>query len=160
MTIRSKAVEEAKRNGICSQCLKHKAKEHMWQCERCINTNRRKRERMNQMTKSTNMCVQCNKHPREEGKKRCPSCLAKGRAQWYKRKARVKARLEALGSKDEGEPREVRKYTRRVDINPIKLQSMVNELELFITKLPSMTAKEYLEEREMLIKSIIIKGRE
>lgn len=103
-----------------------------------------------------NLCAQCGQHPRFEDRVSCEGCLKKDRIQGRKKYASKKARREALAGKDE---LPTRKYTRRVDASPIQIQSMVNELELFIGNLKSMSASEYLEERENLIKTILLKGK-
>jgi hypothetical protein len=43
--IRAKAVAEAKKAGICTQCLNNRATKGRVQCQRCIDTNKRKREK-------------------------------------------------------------------------------------------------------------------
>jgi hypothetical protein len=40
--LRQQAVKKAKKMGICTQCLKLKSIKDRFQCQRCINTNRRK----------------------------------------------------------------------------------------------------------------------
>jgi hypothetical protein len=44
MSLRAEAVKKAKRKGICTQCLKHPAINGRVQCQRCIDTNKRKRK--------------------------------------------------------------------------------------------------------------------
>jgi hypothetical protein len=43
--LRSEMVSKAKSQGVCTQCLKNKATKDRLQCQRCIDTNKRKRER-------------------------------------------------------------------------------------------------------------------
>ena len=95
--------------------------------------------------------------PAKENRKGCEQCLAKGRDAWRKKKANQRARAKAFGNKDTGEKR---KYTKRVKTAPVQMQGMINELEMFIANLPRMTASEYLEAREQLIKSILIRGND
>lgn len=45
MSLRSVAVQKAREEGICTQCLKNKAAEDRRQCQRCIDKNREKRLR-------------------------------------------------------------------------------------------------------------------
>jgi hypothetical protein len=67
------------------------------------------------------------------------------------------ARKEALAKQDKVK----RTYTRKVPLlHPLQLQSIINDLEVFIAELPSMKATEYLEKRELLIKTILRKGNE
>ena len=42
MSIRAMAVQEAKEQGLCTQCLKHPHADERLQCQRCIDTNRKK----------------------------------------------------------------------------------------------------------------------
>jgi hypothetical protein len=44
LSVRQRAVKKAKKMGICTQCLKHPATEARYQCQRCIDTNRRKQK--------------------------------------------------------------------------------------------------------------------
>ena len=67
-----------------------------------------------------------------------------------------KARKEAFEGKDQPPKRS---YKKRVVVAEVQMQGMVNELELFIAKLPTMTATEYLEARANLIKNILNRGR-
>ena len=148
--IRTDAIEQAKLNGICTQCLKNEAMPHRFQCERCIATNKRKNERRRKMK----MC-KCGQ-PAVEGKRSCAKCLEKNRVYWRRKKAEQLARVKAFGKKDTGEKR---KYTKRVPLSPVQMQGMINELELFIRNLPHMKASEYLEARENVIKNILLRGK-
>jgi hypothetical protein len=45
VSVRQHAVQFAKKRGLCTQCLKNPHAKERLQCTRCINTNKRKRER-------------------------------------------------------------------------------------------------------------------
>jgi len=66
-----------------------------------------------------------------------------------------KAREEAFAKKDTPMKRA---YKRHMDVTPVQMQSMVTELEAFILRIPKMKASEYLEARETLIKTILLRG--
>lgn len=102
-----------------------------------------------------NKC-KCGK-PAVEGKKSCQACLEKGRKHYYRKKARNEARKQAFASKDT-EYVAKRKYTKRADITSVQMAGAVYDLESFISKLGSMSAADYLEARESLIRSIIRRG--
>lgn len=183
--LRKKAVEEAKAKGICTQCLKHKAAPHRYQCQRCIDTNQRKqRKRSVIMKKATReahakgICTKCLKNKAVKGFRYCEACREKDRARKKnergggvvkhseetkrrigdairKSNAMKKGREQAFAKKDVAPKR---KYTRHVELTPVQMQGMVNELEMFIATLPNMTASEYLEAREVLIKNIVLRG--
>lgn len=111
------------------------------------------------------MCTKCLKEETREGKKTCATCAQKAREYWHKtakfskvRAARIaKGRKKALASKDAGEKRAYVKKTPT--ISPLVMRNMISELEWFISRLPVMSAQEYLEGRETLIKTILIKGK-
>lgn len=153
--IRKESSELAKAMGLCTQCHKNKAEPHRYQCKRCIETNRRKQQKRAERNSAMEMCKSCGKRPKAENRQKCEQCLEKQRVYWRKKYKMKKARKKALGAKDEVPKR---KYTRHVKITPMQMQSMVSELELFISRLSSMSAAEYLEERENLIKNILLRG--
>jgi hypothetical protein len=109
------------------------------------------------ITKGDEMkCNKC-KNEAEAGKKSCTECLKK--ASVYARKSYVmrQARKKALEQKDAGEKR---CYTKRVEIDAVRMQGMVGELEAFITNLGRIPASDYLEARTNLIKSIILRAKQ
>ena len=85
MGIRSEMVAVAKSRGICTQCMKLKAKVGFKQCSRCIKTNKRKRE------------------ARE--RERCPTC---GRAMPLLEKAKPNTRTQSREAR-----RKVERESRR-----------------------------------------------
>lgn len=161
MSIRGEAVERARAQGLCTQCLKNKTASHRYQCQRCIDTNHRKQERKRMKADRENLCSRCGRAPRREGRKTCDPCAEKLRERWrkgyYKRKKLEAARKEAFGDKDTGTGK--RKYTKRMPIAPVQMAGMVNDLEQFIGNIKHMSAMTYLEAREELITSIIRRGK-
>ena len=65
--LRQQAVAKAKKMGICTQCLKLKAIKSRMQCQRCIDTNRRKwktstnpfRQKIMDYAEEHNICTRC-----------------------------------------------------------------------------------------------------
>ena len=160
MNIRAQSVAKAKKIGICTQCLKLKALKHHYQCQRCIDTNRKKRRDKEMKADRENNCKRCGKKPRFEGKMLCADCGEKAREAWRRKYAKTKAlknaRKEAFASKDTGIGK--RTYKKRMPIASLQMAGMVNDLERFIGNLKMMSATDYLEAREELIKSIIRRG--
>lgn len=175
--IRSEAVKLAKQMGLCTQCMKHKAEPERFQCTRCIETNHRKwfkrrSGRMKQKTKEARakgICTKCLKSPAKEGRAYCEPCLEADKNRQRKNRGEGKrtlspehrqaisdGRARAFAKKDTGEKRH---YSKRVKTPQVQMQGMINELELFISRLPNMTASEYLEARVNLINSILLRGR-
>jgi hypothetical protein len=108
------------------------------------------------MAEKQQLCVQCKKNPRKKAsngkiRKRCQPCLTKGLTYWKQRKARE----DAFGKKDTGDKK---RYKKRVPVPAILMAGMVADLEQFINNIPTMSATDYLEERENLIKGIIVRG--
>jgi len=193
--IREKAVEMAKEQEICTQCLKHPVAEGMLQCQACIDrayNKRKKNEVPGELTYSQRRtiesiklgrCTKCNSRKAKEGYKQCQECLDKDKERTMrkygplseehrkaigdgirlaavKRRARKEGRKKAFEKKDDELLSKIpkRKYEHRISTAPVQMQSMIAELEMFIAKLPQMTAAEYLEKRELLIKNILIRG--
>ena len=101
------------------------------------------------------LCSKCKKVPVTDGKKTCDKCREYARSWWRKKNVRNKARKAVLESKD----KKPRVYKHRLNVAPVQMQGMLNELEMFIRKIPEMTAQEYLQERERLITVIVLKGK-
>lgn len=181
--IRSEAVIMAKIDGTCTSCFKNKAKEHHYQCDRCIETNALKRrrnpekylehgrkseqrryemskfkkksqrtpeeEREYQRVKKAKSRADASGHLSDEHKLKISVAMKKSNA--------LKAgRKEAFAKEDKVVPK--RKYKTASWISPVRMMGMVNELELFISNLPDMSASAYIEGRENLIKSILKRG--
>ena len=116
--------------------------------------------------RASGTCTKCFKRPAEEGKAYCNHCLKYDKKRYNKSKKRVlsqahkdaiaEGRRNAFAKKDKGEKRT---YTKRIGVSPMQMQGMINELEMFISKLSKMTASEYLEGRENLIKNILLRGK-
>lgn len=153
LTYSQQLTQKSLKAGLCTKCHKNKAKKHMKQCVVCL-----EKDKLRQRAKGVkvkNMC-KCGKAPKEENRSMCEPCLEQSRA-WARKKYHAKkGRKKAFANKDEVPKRS---YNRRVHTAPIQMQSMINELEMFIAKLPTMTASEYLEARVNLINSILIRGK-
>jgi hypothetical protein len=104
-TLRSETVIKAKANGICTQCLKQPAMGGRLQCERCIETNKRKRiKRKDKYAEyqarnwdknirtperkavlafciAHNICTRCMGRPTTSGRRNCEICLER-KAHW------------------------------------------------------------------------------
>jgi len=84
---REHAVALAKQMGLCTQCLKHKAAPHRFQCQHCIDMNRNKRkkrdkeydktyiQRRREKAEREGLCNRCAKNKSKEGHKLCEACL-------------------------------------------------------------------------------------
>ena len=135
---------ESIRLGRCTKCTSKQAKEGYKQCQVCLDKDKERRMR--------------KYGPLSEERKKA---IGDGmRLAAAKRRARKEGRKKAFEKKDEELMSKIpkRKYKRKVSASPVQMQAMVAELEAFISKLPEMTASEYLEKRELLIKNILIRG--
>ena len=160
MNIRAESVAKAKAIGICTQCLKLRALKHHYQCQRCIDTNRKKRRIKEMKVDREDNCRRCGKKPRVENRTLCADCGERAREAWRrkyaKNRALKKARKEAFASKDTGTGK--RHYKRRVPVASIQMAGMVHDLEKFIGDIRCMSVADYLKAREELINSIIRRG--
>lgn len=175
MSIRAQAVEMARAQGLCTQCLKHKVAPHRYQCQRCIDTNRRK-------WRNTMATKPKGKSKEELIEQRRKKNADRARLAYHERRAaqgfvskthgpmseedKVKirsgiaqsqARRAAFGLKDtEAMPR--RHYRKHIPVSPVQMAGMVADLENFIHGVRMMNALDYLEAREELIINIIKRG--
>jgi len=168
MNIRAQAVEQARAEGLCTQCLKNKAAPHRFQCQRCIDTNKRKWERRMTLSPEERRKRETDKKQRQRAKKRelrlnkgkrvlSEEHIQKIRDGVRRAKAEREGRKKAFGAKDT-EYIAKRKYTRRAPIASVQMAGAVADLERFIGNLSTMSATDYLEAREELIRSIIRRG--
>lgn len=82
MSLRTIAVRVARDRGICSQCLKNPAAPERMQCQRCIDTNRRKqqqrkisfRRRINAYAFKIGACTRCFSRSAQKPYKVCQEC--------------------------------------------------------------------------------------
>lgn len=110
------------------------------------------------------ICTKCFKNPAAENRKMCQVCLDKDKERSKTKrvlspehiKAMAEGRKRAFALRDT-QPK--RHYTKRVDIDVVRMQGMVNELEAFIGSLGRIPASDYLEARTNLIKSIILRAK-
>lgn len=82
MSLRTIAVRIARDTGVCSQCLKNKALPERMQCQRCIDTNRRKqqhrkisfRRRINAYAVKIGACTRCFSREAQKPYRFCQEC--------------------------------------------------------------------------------------
>jgi hypothetical protein len=139
MSLRSEAVAKAKELGLCTQCLKNKAMAERMQCERCIETNKRKRERRkkkydayqaqnhdrrnlnNKYRKKMiayaieqNICTKCFGRPAKE-LKQCDICLERKRRWALKAKKKKPTREEVRAKQKEYRKKALYNKVRKLD---------------------------------------------
>ncbi len=116
-TLRQQMLIKAKKQGICTQCLKHPAQTGCRQCERCINTNRRKRDmsaekykeytasaydyrkfivqhnplrmKVHAFAKRNGICTKCFGRPADKPKVQCELCLERRRCWKFREHSKI-----------------------------------------------------------------------
>lgn len=111
--LRSKVVDEARKAGICTQCINRRATKDRLQCQRCIDTNNRKRAKrkhkydeyqtrnhdrrslnnkyrtkINEYAITVGICTTCHGRPVSGDLRQCDTCLERKR-RWKITKAGI-----------------------------------------------------------------------
>jgi len=116
-TLRQEMVIKAKKLGICTQCLKHKALPNCRQCQRCIDTNKHKRvlrsekykeyqaraydyrkfmtqnnplrRKIHEYAKKLGICTKCFGRLADKPNAQCDLCLERRRCWKHNMKSRI-----------------------------------------------------------------------